>query len=405
MQKIIKPSLAKGMVDAPPSKSYAHRSIIAAALADKESIIDNIELSDDITATIKAVNTLGAVVEKYNQKLIIKPRQLEINDELVFDCQESGSTLRFMIPIALMIGKCVIFKGTKRLLSRGISVYETIFKQDNIIYEQTDETIMLFGKLKGGLYQVLGNVSSQFITGLLFSLPLLPVDSIIEIIPPIESTAYIDMTIVILSMFNIKIKKEQNRLIIKGNQHYISHNIRIEGDYSNAAFLDAFNYIGGNVVINDLNPNSIQGDKRYQQYFPLLKQGAPYLNLADCIDLGPILFTMATILNGAHFIGTKRLAIKESNRVLDMLEELAKFGCLYEVYDNEVIIKKSTLKMPQVELNAHNDHRILMSLVVISSIYGGVINGCEAVHKSFPTFFKKIKQLGIEVKDGINERY
>ncbi len=402
MQKVVKKSVAVGKVIAPPSKSYAHRSIIAAALANGISTIDNIELSQDIIATINAVKALGTLIEVDDSRVVVKPKTYELNDELVFDCLESGSTLRFMIPIALLTGKRLIFQGTKRLLSRGLSVYEEIFIKDEIKYQKTEAGIILEGTLKGGIYRVLGNISSQFITGLLFSLPLLKTDSIVEIIPPIESSGYINMTIDVLKKFKIEIEQCGNLLKIKGNQQYCSNNLIVEGDYSNAAFLDAFNYLGGDVVINGLNSDSIQGDKIYQSYFPLLKSGCPTIDIANCIDLGPILFTMATIFNGAHFIGTKRLVIKESNRVLDMLAELAKFGCTYQVFDNEVIVEKKCLKSPDVVLESHNDHRILMSLVVISSVFGGTINGSEAVNKSFPTFFEKIKQLGIEVEDGIN---
>ncbi len=402
MKKQIKKSTANGIIMAPPSKSYAHRAIIASSLAEGISIIDNIELSNDITATISCVKALGTNVELNQKQIIIKPRDNKLEEELIFDCFESGSTLRFMIPIALLTGKKLIFKGTKRLLSRGLSVYEEIFTRDKIKYQKTSDEIILEGTLKGGKYKVSGNISSQFITGLLFSLPLLKVDSIIEIIPPIESLAYIDMTIDVLNKFNVKVEKRDNLILIKGNQKYINTNFEVEGDYSNAAFLDAFNYLGGNVIVTGLNQNSIQGDKVYQDYFPLLKTSTPKLDISNAIDLGPILFTLATIFNGAHFIGTKRLKIKESNRVLDTLSELEKFGCKYQIFDNEVIIEKSKLHHPNSELDSHNDHRILMSLVVISSIYGGIINNTEAVNKSFPTFFEKIRQLGIEVQDDFN---
>ena len=401
MNKRILISSANGKVLAPPSKSYAHRILISSALSKHDTTIDNVELSNDIIATLNCLKALGTSYE-YDYKL----KSLKLSNNLVksdlFDCIESGSTLRFMIPIAIVENGNATFTGTKRLMERGIGIYEEIFNEQGIKYSKDETSIKVEGKLNPGSYKVLGNVSSQFISGLLFSLPLLNGDSVIEIIPPIESIDYILITIDVLSRFGIKIKNDivNNRLFIKGNQKYLGINSVVEGDYSNAAFLDAFNYLGGNVYVDGLNELSLQGDKAYIKYFKTLKEfDMPTLDISNTIDLGPILFVMASLLNGAKFIGTKRLQIKESDRVKCVCDELVKFGVEYEIGDNYCIIKKSNLHKPTCMISSHNDHRLVMAFTVMLSKFGGVIENTEAVNKSFPTFFEVVRKLGIEVQD------
>ena len=401
MNKRILISSVNGKVLAPPSKSYAHRILISSALSKHDTTIDNVELSNDIIATLNCLKALGTSYE-YDHKL----KSLKLSNNLVksdlFDCIESGSTLRFMIPIAIVENGNATFTGTKRLMERGIGIYEEIFNEQGIKYSKDETSIKVEGKLNPGSYKVLGNVSSQFISGLLFSLPLLNGDSLIEIIPPIESIDYILITIDVLSRFGIEIKDDlvNNRLFIKGNQKYLGINSVVEGDYSNAAFLDAFNYLGGNVYVDGLNELSLQGDKAYIKYFKTLKEfDMPTLDISNTIDLGPILFVMASLLNGAKFVGTKRLQIKESDRVKCVCDELVKFGVEYEIGDNYCIIKKSNLHKPTCMISSHNDHRLVMAFTVMLSKFGGVIENTDAVNKSFPTFFEVVRKLGIEVQD------
>ena len=401
MNKRIFISSANGKVLAPPSKSYAHRILISSALSKHDTTIDNVELSNDIIATLNCLKALGVSYE-YDHKI----KSLKLSNNLVksdlFNCLESGSTLRFMIPIAIVENGSATFTGTKRLMERGIGIYEEIFNEQGIKYIKEENSIKVEGKLLPGSYKVLGNISSQFISGLLFSLPLLNGDSVIEIIPPIESIDYIFITIDVLSRFGIEIKDDlvNNRLVIKGNQNYLGINSVVEGDYSNAAFLDAFNYLGGNVYVDGLNELSLQGDKAYIKYFKTLKENdMPTLDISNTIDLGPILFVMASLLNGAKFTGTKRLQIKESDRVKCVCDELAKFGVEYEIGDNYCIIKKSNLHKPTNMISSHNDHRLVMAFTVMLSKFGGVIENTDAVNKSFPTFFEVVRKLGIEVQD------
>ena len=406
MLRHINKSIASGQVQAPPSKSYAHRLLIGAALCDNDVVVENIELSNDIIATIKCITSLGKKVDydEISRTITITKGSTENN---LFDCNESGSTLRFFIPIVIALKQKGLFIGTKRLMERGLGIYEEIFNTLGIKYEKSLESIEVFGSLVPYRYLVKGNISSQFITGLLFSLPLLDGDSIIEIIPPVESVNYIFITLDVLSKFGIKIDAdlEKNIIYIKGNQKYSGSKYIVEGDYSNAAFLDVYNYIGGNVKVLGLNEDSLQGDKVYKKYFEILNnENYPTIDIKDSIDLGPILFTFAAIKNGATITGIKRLAIKESNRIVDVLSELEKFGVTFEIEEDKVKINKCKLHKPTKTLNSHNDHRITMSLVAILSLFGGDIEGTNSVNKSYPTYFSTIKDLGIEVDDDAIER-
>lgn len=401
MKKVINISVASGKVIAPPSKSYAHRILICAALTNQKCNINNIELSNDIIATLNALNALGYST-LYNEQ----NKQVEIsyngNQTDCYNCLESGSTLRFMIPIVLAKKGYGTFVGTERLMERGLEVYEDIFKEDNISVEKTPKSITVKGHLNPKTYVVKGNVSSQFISGLLFSLPLLEGDSIIKIVPPVESIDYVKITIDVLRMFAIEIEEdfEHNQIKIKGNQVYQQRDVTVEGDYSNAAFLDAFNYLGGNVLVNGLNSNSLQGDKAYLSYFKILKsESMPLIDISNTIDLGPILFVMASLLNGARFTGIKRLRIKESDRVKCVCDELSKFGVKYEILENECTIYKSELHKSNISILSHNDHRLTMAFTVMLTKFGGVIEGVQAVNKSYPNFFDVIKELGVDVQD------
>lgn len=392
-------SKASGKVIVPPSKSYAHRLLIAGALSKGISTISNVALSDDILATLNCLSNFKKKVS-YNDFVVQIEEDLDqkLNDELVFNCNESGSTLRFLIPIALTLSKSCKFIGTKRLMERGFDAYFEICKKQNIAYEMNDTYIKFKGTLKADTFKVPGNISSQFITGLLFACPLLENDSIIEITTELESKNYIDITLDVLKTFGIKVDVFENKYFIKGNQKYISNNLTVEGDYSNAAFLDAFNFLNGNVELIGLKENSLQGDSVYKILFERLNNGYTTIDVSNCIDLGPILFCLASLKFGAKFINTKRLKIKESNRIKDLKEELNKFGVETIEFDNEVIINNSSLHAPTEILNGKNDHRIVMALSVMLSSFGGTIKGEEAVRKSYPNFFEDLRKINIEVR-------
>ena len=396
MKVIIKPSIAVGEITAPPSKSYAHRLLICSALAKGVSTVNGVINSKDMEATLNCIKALGASYSKENDTVIVNSENSIKNEISEFYCNESGSTLRFFIPIALAFGGINKFYGTEKLLSRGLDVYYDICKSQGIKVTNELDSVTFEGKLNHGTFNVRGDISSQFISGLLFALPLLNGDSVINITTALESAGYIDITLDTLKKFGIEISREQNSFFVKGNQEYKSQNVTVEGDMSNAAFLDAFNILGGNVSVIGCNSNTYQADKVYLQHMQSIKNSTPEIDLSNCPDLAPILFTLAASQNGATFVGTKRLKIKESDRAEVMALELKKFGISVDVHENSVIVHNGEIKKPTETLCGHNDHRIVMSLAVLSTIYGGEIDGCEAVSKSYPTFFEDIKSLGIK---------
>ena len=399
MEVYIKPSKAHGKICAPPSKSASHRALICAALSG-EGRVDNLIFSDDIKATISGLSALGAQIKTGKEDVIIST-PVHKTPTAQINCNESGSTLRFLLPLSLVFCKSIEFTGTKRLFERDLSVYEEIAQNQGIIFSKNENSVALYGKLKSGNFSIRGDISSQFVSGLMFALPLLDGDSFIEFTTEVESRPYIDLTVEMLNAFGVIITPLKNGYLIKGGQKYKSKNITIEGDYSNAAFLDALNLLGGDVKVEGLSPDTAQGDRIYKNYFNTVKQGGVY-DVSSCPDLAPVLFTLAAMFSGACFKGTARLKIKESDRAEAMRGELSKLGADILVNENEVIIKKAELYAPKCPLYSHNDHRIAMALSLILSRYGGILQGAEAVSKSYPSFFNDIKKLGIEVKTNDN---
>ncbi len=399
MNVSISRSVAKGIIKAPASKSYAHRILICAALAEGVSIIENLGLNDDISATVSCLEMLGAEIVFNGTTAMVKGINcVKRKDELKLFCNESGSTLRFLIPLSLIFSNETEFTGKGRLLERPQSVYEELFKTNGCYLNKTGSSIVAGGELKGGVFKVRGDVSSQFITGLLFALPLLKNDSEIILTTELESSPYIDITIDVLSEFGIKIEKTENGYFIKGEQKYQSCNLCVEGDWSNSAFLDAFNLVGGDVFVKGLNDSSFQGDRVYREFYEKLSLEKPEFDISDCPDLGPILITCAVLKNGALIKGTKRLKIKESDRGKVMAQELKKFGVNLEIGEDYIKIPDSTIHKPVENINCCNDHRIAMSFAVLCSVVGGVLEGAECVNKSYPDFFYNIKNLGIQYK-------
>ena len=254
------------------------------------------------------------------------------------------------------------------------------------------------GNLTGGTFQIPGNISSQFITGLLFALPLTMQDSRIQITTPVESRSYIDLTLQALKAFGVSAFWQDNTtLFIPGSQRYMAGDMTVEGDYSGAAFYGAMNALGSNVAVQGLREDSLQGDKVYTKHIQSLSVGTPEIDISDCPDLGPVLFAVAAAKNGGVFTGTGRLKMKESDRAEAMSRELAAFGVKVAVEENTVTVIPVDFHAPDRVLQGHNDHRIVMSLAVLLMLTGGQIEGAQAVRKSFPDFFEKLKQLGVAV--------
>lgn len=393
-----KPCKLSGTISAPPSKSMAHRYLIGAALSKENCCISGFDYSEDILASMDCLKALGAEVTVDNDKVSIHSKAFMQAENPVLMCRESGSTLRFFIPLALCLGEPVTLHGSERLFERPLTIYEELCRENGFTFEKTSNSVTVCGKLHSGQYKVRGDISSQFITGLIFALLYLGEDSSVKIVPPFESRPYINLTISALKSFgaNVEFVDDYTIAIKKSRLHAFSG--KIEGDYSNAAFLDAFNHIGSSVRIENLNADSLQGDKVYAEYFRQISHGTPTLDISDCPDLGPVLFALAALTNGAVFTGTDRLKAKESDRGMAMHEELQKLGGGLDFGSNSITVPKQELKYNGRRISGHNDHRIVMAMSLILSKTGGSIDGAEAVRKSYPGFFEDIKQLGAEVE-------
>lgn len=399
MKAVIEKSTASGFAAAPPSKSVLHRMLICAALSKEKSTINNAYYSEDILATLDCLEAMGAKIEKTQTSVTVTPfSPFDIPENAVLPCRESGSTLRFLIPLALLCGKRLTFTGSEKLMTRPLFVYEKLCKEQNITFEKGKNCLTVCGRLKKGEYCVPGNVSSQFITGLLFALPFLG-ESKIMLTTALESKSYIDITLSVMKKYGVSATwQNAGTLYLGPGQAFKAGNMAAEGDCSSAAFLSAFNLLGGTVAVGGIESDTLQGDRVYKEYFKLLEQGAPVLNLADCPDLAPILMTLAAYKNGAVLKNTARLKMKESDRGEAMKAELSAFGADIDVFENEIVIRKAPLHAPEKPLCGHNDHRVVMSLAVLLSAFSGEIDGAQAVAKSFPTFFEAIKNLGIRVE-------
>lgn len=430
MRKIeINPKILKGSLEIPPSKSVSHRAIISAGLASGESKISNVLLSQDMIATCQAMEALGANIEykeESNERytlLINGSDPLQLKTESI-ECNESGSTLRFIIPIVLLQPKRAVITGKGRLVTRPMKPYYEIFKENSIKFEhlnkEQDLPLALEGKLTPGTYTLDGGVSSQFITGLLFALPLLTGDSVIELTTTLESKPYIDITLDVLKSFGINIVNENDqRFYIKGNQIYEPCDYRVEGDFSQGAFWLVAGTIGEFMQCKDLNLNSHQGDKVIVDILKAMggnigveadtlvvkqsKTQGVMIDVSQCPDLVPILGVIGSLSSGTTtIINGERLRFKESDRLMataDVLNTLG--GKVTETADGLII--EGVGKFTGGSVQSHNDHRIAMAVAVASICTEGkiVLDGAEAVNKSYPHFWDDFERMG-GAYNGIN---
>ncbi|MBE6061005.1 MAG: 3-phosphoshikimate 1-carboxyvinyltransferase [Clostridium sulfidigenes] len=415
---IIKPKLLKGNIVVPSSKSLGHRGIIAAALSRGISRVDNIQLSKDIEATMELMKELGAVVNIEDQNLYIDGRKMfSYEKKLDLRCRESGSTLRFLIPLALTKDGDYIFHGEGKLISRPLEPYYEIFEEKGIKYSREEDGLPLkvSGKLTSGTYRVRGDISSQFITGLLFSLPILEGNSRIQITTKLESKGYIDLTLDILKDFGIEIENNNYKEFnIRGAQKYNCRNYYVEGDYSQGAFFLVAGALGSSIVCSGLNKDSLQGDKVILDILEAMgcnveeseegikvkpsKTKGIEIDASNCPDLVPILTVLASLSEGeTKIVNAKRLRIKECDRLHAITKELNKLGAnIIELEDSLIISGVNELKGGEVD--SHNDHRIVMALAIAATRARGnvIINNPSAVEKSYPNFFKDYFKLGGE---------
>ncbi len=388
MKAVFSPSFPFGEVFAPPSKSMAHRYLICGALSE-QSRVSGLAMSEDIKATADCLKALGSRVDFENDTALVGG--LCPKEEAQLDCRESGSTLRFMLPLALLGGKEITLTGSPRLMERGAGLYEQMCSEHGLFFENKDGKITVKGPLKPGKYSIDGSLSSQYFSGMIFALSTLDGDSELKVKGKLQSRPYVNMTIKALADFGVKIERIPGGFFIPGGQKFLSRDAAVEGDWSNAAFLSA---LSDKVIVKGLDEHSLQGDKLYPQLFKNV--GSYQIDLSDTPDLAPVLFAVAALKDKGDFVGTRRLKIKESDRAEAMKNELLKFGVNTTIFDDRVIVS-GKLKTPSAELYGHNDHRIVMALSVLAARVGGVIDGAEAVSKSFPDFFDVIKKLNVKV--------
>ncbi len=409
----------KGIVKVPPSKSMAHRAIICAALGSEVSIIENIDYSDDINATIEGMIALGASIEKDGDRLSIKGafnKEAKRNTVRTIDCNESGSTLRFLVPISLLFDGITKFIGRGNLGKRPLDTYYDIFKNQGISYNTVDGrlSLMVKGTLSSSEFTLPGNISSQFITGLLFALPLLDGDSKIIISTELESKGYIDLTLSCMRDFGINIENNNYKeFIIKGNQGYVSRNYRVEGDYSQGAFYLCADALGSEVEVQDLRKDSLQGDKEVIEI--LERMGAKFnygdklsckasnglvstiIDGSQCPDIIPVISLVAALSKGTtEVINAGRLRIKECDRLKAVATELNKLGANIEEKEEGLVIHGVQELEGGVEVWSWKDHRISMTLAIAATRCKKpiIIKDYNCVAKSYPGFFEDYKMLG-----------
>ena len=424
----IKPSILNGTIEIPPSKSYSHRAVIAAALAEsgKKSTIDNLKFSVDITTTTDIMENWGAEIERFESALDIAGNDGKVapKDKYV-QCNESGSTIRFLIPIGITSENELIFDGKGKLVDRPLESYYRIFDKQGIFYKNEKGKLPLTvnGKLKAGNYEIDGNISSQFITGLLYALPLLDGDSKLTINKNLESKGYIDLTLEILKLAGIKIVNNNYKSFdIKGNQIYKPFDYTVEGDYSQVAFWIVAGIISANkdneVKCLHVNKNSLQGDREIIEIVERMgasleifddyvivkpsKTKGTVIDISQCPDIGPILTVLGALSEGeTRIINGERLRIKESDRITSIKTELNKLGANVAEEGDSLIIQGVEGFTGGVTVSAWNDHRIAMSLAIASTRCEKeiILEGAESVRKSYPHFWDDFVKMGGEIKE------
>lgn len=409
MQVKIEPSDLRGKVHIPSSKSMTHRVLICASLADGTSVIEGVDFSKDITATIEAMRSLGAIIRINGDTVTVRGIAVPSLNATI-NCFESGSTLRFLIPVVAALGTETIFLGEGRLPERPITAYirELPKKGIEFSYEGT-MPFQISGKLHSGVYELEGDVSSQYITGLLFALPLLDGDSEIVLTSHLESKPYVDLTIECLKLFGIEINEIKTGYSVKGGQEYKPFSLKVEGDYSQAAFFYVANAIGSDITIENLSEKSVQGDKiiadivaEWIENKKENKERFFNINASDIPDLVPILAVLGTFGTKPSTIeGAERLKIKESDRLLAVSVMINNLGGKVKTLDGGLYIEPVE-KLKGGEINSFGDHRIAMcaAIAAIGSTGSVTIENADSVEKSYPKFFEDYRNLGGKI-DGI----
>ena len=408
----ITPKKLSGAVTPPASKSQAHRLLIAAALAEGESTLHGIARSQDIEATLRCITALGGSWTETAPRTLtvtgIGGRRFSGGEPPRLDCGESGSTLRFFLPIALAVAGGGIFTGRGRLMERPLKPYEDLFREKGVAWKLEDHILTVNGgrgydalALDSGAYRLPGNVSSQFFTGLLFTLPLLNGDSTLMSTTPLESRDYLEMTRQALAAAGVTTRwADENTLCVPGGQVYQPFTATVEADWSQAGFWYAADFLDSQVEIRGLDPDSAQGDKVVSElYWKLARPGDAEIDVSGCPDLLPPLAVMAAVRSGTTcFTNAARLRMKESDRLSTITAALTALGAeVHEEPDRLIIVGKPSL--PGGTVDSANDHRIaMMAAIAATGCTGPVtIRGAECVQKSYPDFWEVYRSLGGDI--------
>lgn len=390
MDITIRPGKLSGAISVIPSKSQAHRLLICASFAHTPTKLYCAETSRDMDATAVCLNALGAEIRRTEYGYHVTP-VCDIPTAAALPCHDSGSTLRFMLPIVGALGVDATFVLEGRLPQRPLSpLWEEMKRMGCTLSRPTNHTIRCQGKLRSGLYQIDGGISSQFITGLLLALPLLPDDSQLDITGKLESKPYVNMTIQALNVFGVPIYGGR----IPGGRKFRSPgSLTVEGDWSNAAFFLTAKALGSDLAVGNLNPNSAQGDMAIRELLPMMEKRI-FISVADIPDLVPILSVYAACQNGAVFTDIQRLRLKESDRVCSTIAMIENLGGKAEATESVLIIHGTGLAGGTVD--SVNDHRIAMAAAMASTACkkNVTILGAECVEKSYPRFWEEFRRLG-----------
>ncbi|MBR0485725.1 MAG: 3-phosphoshikimate 1-carboxyvinyltransferase [Oscillospiraceae bacterium] len=398
----IQPHKLIGTVQIPSSKSMAHRMLICASLSKGTSEISGISFSKDIEATMSVMKALGAEFEIHGNTVLVTGITKRPESALA-DCCESGSTLRFLIPVAAALGITSTFTGQGRLPQRPITPYLRELTKKGIAFHDYQDTMpfTISGQLQNGCFELEGDISSQFVTGLLLALPLLQEDSEIILTSPLESKPYADMTIDCMEKFGVCTKELPNGWHIFGNQHYHARNLQVEGDFSQAAFFYVANAIGNQIVLENIPEKSVQGDRKIIELIEKIcyqknqNQEHFMIDAKDIPDLVPILAVLATFSNKPTIIcNAQRLCIKESNRLETTANLLNALGGKVKILPDGLEIHPASLHGGTVD--SAGDHRIAMCAAIAASRASApvIIQGAECVAKSYPAFFEDYQKLG-----------
>lgn len=402
MNITITPTRLQGQITPPPSKSQAHRCIIAAALADGVSVLSNVGRCADVDATVACLEELGAQFDWEGTTLTVTgmgASQMSPMRRMAIprmDCGESGSTLRFLIPVALAVRAGGVFTGHGRLMERPLKPYFDLFDEKGVFYEQKGDTLTVRGLLEPGAYRLPGNVSSQFFTGLMFALPLLRGDSDIVLTSELESGDYVEMTREAMADAGVLTQAGH----IPGGQTYRPFRKTIEADWSQAAFFYAAHGLGNDILVGGLNPFSLQGDTRIVPYYMELcsAEGDVVLDVSQCPDLFPALALLGALRAGktTHIGGGARLRMKESDRIAAVSKALTAFGVEVEQFTDGVALAGVGTLKGNVTIDCCGDHRIAMMAAVAATRADGPVTllGAECVSKSYPGFWEDYRSLG-----------